>query len=74
MVVTCQPELKIDQNSGYEISNIKAGANLRREAAAFVNRKKNLLVLVDESLAADFPRLSSLKRSFFKTDKSVVFI
>jgi len=74
MVVTCQPELKIDQNSGYEIAYIKAGANLRREAAAFVNFKKNLLVMVDESLAADFPRLSSLKRSLFKTDKNVVFV
>ena len=74
MVVTCRPELKIDQSSGYEIAYIKAGASLRREAAAFVNRKTNLLVLVDESLASDFPRLSSLKRSIFKTDKSVVFI
>lgn len=74
MAVTCQPELKIDQHSGYEIANIKTGANLRREAAAFVNSKKNLLVLVDESLAADFPRLSSLKRSLFKTEKNVVFV
>ncbi len=74
MVVTCQPELKIDQNSGYEIATIKTGGNLRREAAAFVNAKKNLVVLVDESFAADFPRLSSLKRSIFKTDKSVVFV
>ncbi len=74
IVVTCTPELKIDQSSGYETVFIKAGANLRREAGAFVNANKNLLVLVDESLAADFPRLAALKRSIFKTDKSVVFI
>ncbi len=74
MVVTCQAELKIDQNSGYEVAYIKTGGNLRGEAAAFVNRKKNMVVLVDESFAADFPRLSSLKRSIFKTDKSVVFV
>ena len=74
MVVTCMTELKIDQSSGYEITNIKTGGNLRREAAAFVNGKKNLVVLVDESFAADFPRLSSLKRSLFKTDKNVVFV
>lgn len=74
MVVTCMAELKIDQSSGYEITNIKTGGNLRKEAAAFVNGKKNLVVLVDESLAADFPRLSSLKRSLFKTDKNVVFV
>jgi hypothetical protein len=73
MVITCQPELKIDQNSGYEIAVIKTGANLRREAAAFLNVKKNMLVLVDESYASEFPRLTSLKRSIFKTDKNVVF-
>jgi Zn-dependent M28 family amino/carboxypeptidase len=74
IVVTCQPELKIDKSSGYEFANIKKGSNLRRDAAAFVNGKRNLLVLVDESFAADFPRLSSLKRSIFKTDKNVVFV
>ena len=74
IVVTCQAELKINEHSGYEIVNIKPGANLRREAAGYAQSNKNLLVMVDESLAADFPRLSSLKRSIFKTDKSVVFI
>lgn len=74
IVVTCTPELKIDQSSGYETVFIKAGGNLRREAGAFVNANKNLLVLVDESFAADFPRLAAFKRSIFKTDKSLVFI
>lgn len=74
IVVTCRPELKIDQNSGYEFADIKTGTNLRKEAAAFVIGKKNLVVLVDESLAADFPRLSSLKRLLFKTEKSVIFV
>lgn len=74
IVVTCTPELKIDQTSGYETAFIKAGGNIRREASAFVNANKNLIVLVDESLAADFPRLAAFKRSIFKTDKSVIFI
>ncbi len=74
IVVTCQPELKIDQHSGYEIVHIKAGGNLRREAAALTLLNKNLLVLVDESYVADFPRLASLKRSIFKTDKNTVFV
>jgi Zn-dependent M28 family amino/carboxypeptidase len=33
-----------------------------------------LIVLVDDSLAADFPRLTYLKRSIFKTDQNCVFI
>jgi hypothetical protein len=74
MVVTCQPELKIDQHSGYHVAYIKAGANVRKEASGYTLSNKNLLVLVDENYASDFPRLASLKRSIFKTDKNVVFI
>lgn len=74
MVVTCQAELKIDQTSDYEIATIKPGGNLFREAAAFTQSNKNVLVLVDESYASNFPRLTSLKRSIFKTNKSVVFV
>jgi len=74
IVVSCQPELKIDQNSGYEIVQLKTGGTLRREASGFTLLNKNLLVLVDESYSSDFPGLSSLKRSIFKTDKNVVFV
>jgi Peptidase family M28 len=74
IVVTCQPELKFDQASGYEITTIKPGGNLFREAFAFVQAKKNLLVLVDSSYAPNFSRLASFKRSLFKTDKNIVFV
>ncbi len=74
IVITCQPQLKIDKQAGYELVYIKAGTNLRRDAAALAVSNKNLLVMVDESYAADFPRLSALKRSIFKTDKNIIFI
>src|SRR5260221_11587143 len=74
IVVTCQPELRIDQASGYEKGFIKPGGNLFREAAAFVQSNKNVLVLVDESFVSNFSRLTFLKRSIFKTDKSAIFI
>ncbi len=74
LVITCQPDLRIDQRSGYEVVYIKAGANLRKEASGFVQSNKNLLVLVDENYANDFQRLNFLRRSIFKTDKSVVFL
>src|SRR5258705_1030047 len=67
IVVTCQPELKIDQTSGYETGIIKPGGNLFREAAAVIQSNKNILVLVDERFATNFSRLTFLKRSIFKT-------
>jgi Zn-dependent M28 family amino/carboxypeptidase len=74
LVVTCQPELKIDQSSGYEWVTIKTGASLFQEATSIMDANKNTVVMVDESFAKNFTRLSFLKRSMFKTDKTVVFI
>ncbi len=74
IVVTCQPELKINQSSGYEIATIQVGANIFREAGKLVQSGKNLLVMVNNIFAADFSRLTFLKRSIFKTDKNVVFV
>jgi hypothetical protein len=73
-VVTCQPELKIDQNSKYEIGYIKSGANLFSEAQKFLKANKNYLVLVDTSFITNFSRLSGLRRAIFKTDKNAVFV
>jgi Zn-dependent M28 family amino/carboxypeptidase len=74
VLVTCQPEVKIDQASGYEVSNIKAGDNLFQEATKLADAKKNRLVMVDESFAKNFTRLTFLKRNMFYTDKNIVFI
>ena len=74
IVVTCQAELHIDEASGYSFADIKGGQDLRSSASAFLKANKNLIVLVDNSFAADFPRLTYFKRSIFKTDKNCVFI
>jgi Zn-dependent M28 family amino/carboxypeptidase len=74
MIVTCQPQIKINQSSGYEKAFIKTGGNLNREARAFILAKKNLLVLVDSSFANNFGGLARMKSSLFKTDKNVVFV
>jgi len=74
IVVTCQPELKIDQSSGYEVATIKAGDNLFQQAMSFAGADKNLITTVDSSYSKNFPRLSFLKRSIFKTDKNLVFV
>jgi len=74
IVVTCQPDLHIDEKSGYTFATIKEGENLRSAAAAFIKGDKNVIVLVDESFATSFPRLTNLKRTMFKTDKNFVFV
>ncbi len=74
IAVTCQPQLKIDQNSGYGKAFIKAGTNLQREARKFISHNKNMLVLVDKSFANSFGNLARLKSSMFKTNTNVVFV
>ena len=74
IVVTCFPQLKINQGSGYEKIFIKAGDTLQNAARRLVRSNKNLLVLVDKSFANNFGNLTRLKNSMFTTDKSVVFV
>ena len=72
--VTAEPEITIDQSSGYETAWIKAGGNIFQEASVFAGATKNMIVLVDSSFAKNFSRLSFLKRSRFKSDKNIVFV
>jgi hypothetical protein len=74
IVITCQPQLNIDQASGYEKVSIKAGATLQSEARKIARGNKNTLVLVDKSFANSFGNLSRLKSSMFKTPTNVVFV
>ncbi len=74
IVITTNPDLKVNEKSGYEIIRIAAGKNIRREAAALMNANKNVVAFVDTSYSNDFPRLTNLKRQIFGTDKSVVLI
>lgn len=74
VVITCLADLTITEKSGYEIATIAAGANLFSEANKFVQSGKNLIVLIDTSMAKNFGRLTSLKRQMFKANNSVVFV
>lgn len=74
IVVTCQPELSITEQSGYEKVKIAAGANLLTEARKYLTANKNYVVLVDTSFAKTFSNLTRLKSNIFKTDKNIVFM
>ncbi len=74
IVITCQPNLHLDESSGYLFANIREGENLFSAASAFIRANKNVIVLVDNSFTSNFSRLTNLKRSLFKTDKNFVFV
>lgn len=75
VVITSQPEFKMDQHSGYEKATIKAGANFFIEAYKYFQSGKNYFITVDTSFAKNFPRLAQFKDGgIFKSDKSVVFV
>jgi len=74
IVVTSQPNLKINQQSGFEKVKVAAGANLFSDASKYVHADKNYVVLVDTSFAKNFPRLIGFKRNVFKSAFSTVFI
>lgn len=74
IVITCRQDLRVDESSGYTFANIKEGENLFSSASSFIRANKNVIVLVDNSFASNFSRLTFLKRSIFKTDKNFVFI
>ena len=73
-VITSSADLKIDQHSGYEVSTIKAGQRLFREAIKYNQAGRNYIVIVDTSYTNNFPRLSQLANQFFKSDYSVIFL
>lgn len=74
LVITSQPNLVINQSSGYGKTNIKSGVNLQTEARKLARGNKNMLVLVDKSFANGFGNLARLRSSMFKSPTNVVFI
>jgi len=74
IVITSKPELELDEKSGYEVRQIKAGASLFEDAISMNGESKNLLIMVDTSFSKNFARLAFLKRQIFTSDFSKVFI
>lgn len=74
MLITSEPQVSINEKSGYEIAKIPAGAEFFREAYKMVGSGKNTLVLVDPSFAANFPRLGNFKRSMMESKANTLFL
>jgi len=74
IIITSQPDLKVNEKSGYEIEKIKSGENLFDRAQSITRSKKNIIALVDKSFESNFSRLAGLKRQLFKADNSIIFL
>ena len=74
IVITTQPSVKATEKDGYLQVRIKEGANLFREASNYMASNKNMLVMVDESFASSFNRLTGFKRQLFKSSNHVIFV
>lgn len=71
---TSNPDLYINQDSGYTKVFIKAGDNFREQAYKYIQSEKSYLVLVDTSFTKDVRRMTAMKRAAFKTQRSTIFI
>lgn len=74
IVFTCQPEIKVTEQSGYEKTTIGKGANLATEVRKLMTANKNYFVLVDTSHARSMSNLTRMKSNLFKTDKNLIFM
>jgi len=74
IVVTPQANFSITEASGYEVVKINKEDNLGMAIRKYMGANKNYLILVDESFAQNFSRLTSLKSNLTENQKSLVFV
>ena len=74
VVITTQPEVSVNEKSGFEKVTIAAGKNIFSEAQKFVRSGKNYFVLVETSFSKNFSRLASFKRGMLKSENSFMFV
>lgn len=74
IVVTAQPTVSINEQSGYEIVKINKEENFGIAARKLIAANKNYIVFVDESFANNFGRLIQLKSNVTAQQKTIVFV
>ena len=71
---TTQPELKLNNKSGYQKIFLPVDSNFIRTAIKYISSNKNYLLIVAPENANSFNRLKRFKRETFKKDNSVIFV
>lgn len=74
IVVTAEPTVSINETSGYELVKIAKEDNFGTAVRKVIAANKNQLVLVDESFANFFGRLTQLKSNLSAQQKTMVFV
>lgn len=74
IVITSDPDLEINEKSGYEVHTIAAEDNLFQKAQSLIRSGKNLIAYVDTGFSNIFSGLMNYKRQMFKSGASTVFI
>lgn len=74
VVVTTAPNLTVTDKTAYEIVKVNKEDNFMASAYSYLNANKNLIVLVDESFAPNFLRLTQFKNNLSSQQKNVIYI
>ena len=74
IVVTAQPNVTLNETSGYEVVKISKDDNFGQAARKYLSGNANYIVLVDESFANNFSRLVQFKSNITADQKTVVYI
>lgn len=74
MILSSQPHLQVDENSGYKKVFIKAGDDLVTKLLPLIHGNDNYLVLLDTSFSKRFARLGRMAGQQFKSTHNTILI
>lgn len=74
IAITAEANLAVTDKSGYEIVKIAKEDNLFLTVRKYMTNNKNYIILVDESLAANFGRLVQFKSGLSEQQKSIFIV
>lgn len=74
VVFTSEKDFKVNEKSGYEIVQIKAGENLGQKVQSILRGNKNVVAFIDTSFGRNFAGLTRMKRQMFSSPNNAVFV
>ena len=74
IVITPKANFSITEASGYEVVKINKDDNFGTSIRKYISAGKNYVILVDESFASNFGRLTNLKSNLTENQPSLVFV
>ena len=74
IVITSKANFSITEASGYEVVKINKDDNFGTSIRKYISAGKNYVILVDESFASNFGRLTNLKSNLTENQPSLVFV